>query len=90
MRSLSKINTKIVYSLYVATNCSLPVEETEDITLLGYVLLLYNKLLSWECMWLLGIIVLSLVTCKMFIHVMVSGNMIFHTYTRCNCSLEEK
>ena len=68
------MNNKIIDPFFLTANCSLPVRETEKITLLAYILLIYTKLLSYECTWVLeNNLFLFHLYYIMFIHVKVLG-----------------
>ena len=62
-----EINNKVIDSFFAIAQCNLPVKDlAEKNTLLAYTLLIYNKLLGYKCMWVLGTTCLSPVRCKMF------------------------
>lgn len=55
IRLLFEINNKVIDPFSITAKCALMVRETADkITLLAYALLIYNKLISQEHVWVLG------------------------------------
>ena len=55
IRLLFEINNKVIDPFSITAKCALMVRETADkITLLAYALLIYNKLISQERVWVLG------------------------------------
>ena len=77
IRSLFKINNEIIGPFFVTAHSSLPVKRNQLrklLCLLAYILLIYNKLLSYECTWVLeNNLFLFHLYYIMFIHVKVLG-----------------
>ena len=64
-----KVSNKVIVPVFVTAKCNLSVKDTTEKNSLLAHTLIYNKLLGYECMWVLGIICFSPVIHKMFNHV---------------------
>lgn len=77
-----KTSNKVIDPFFVTSKCNLPVKDlTEKTTLLVYTLLVYNTLLGYECVWVLGIIYFSPNISEVFNYVREIGNMFSYLYS---------